>query len=107
MALPVFEALLYALDGGVATVTLKRPERLNTFTALMRDELVAAFDAADADDAVRAVIVTGAGRAFCAGQDLADPAIAPDLTPGATQKACSNSPMEACESPSHGKTHTV
>ena len=54
----------------VLTVTLDRPEQLNTFNAAMMKELIAAFDRADADDEVRAVIVTGAGRAFCAGADL-------------------------------------
>jgi enoyl-CoA hydratase/carnithine racemase len=58
-------------DGPVLTITLARPERLNAFDGTMADELIAAFDAADADDAVRAVIVTGEGRAFCAGADLA------------------------------------
>ncbi|MCW5635783.1 MAG: crotonase/enoyl-CoA hydratase family protein [Rubrivivax sp.] len=56
----------------VLTVTLDRPEALNTFNATMMRELVAAFDRADADDEVRAVIVTGAGRAFCAGADLSE-----------------------------------
>jgi enoyl-CoA hydratase/carnithine racemase len=56
---------------GVLTITLNRPERLNAFTETMRRELIAAFDLADADDAVRAVIVTGEGRGFCAGADLA------------------------------------
>jgi enoyl-CoA hydratase/carnithine racemase len=65
-----FETLAYAVEDGLATVTLNRPEQLNTFTARMRDELIAAFDLTDADDAVRAVILTGAGRAFCAGADL-------------------------------------
>ncbi|MDX6574023.1 MAG: hypothetical protein QOC86_3179 [Gaiellales bacterium] len=55
---------------GVATITLHRPERLNAFTRTMQRELIAAFDATDADDAVRAVVVTGAGRGFCAGADL-------------------------------------
>jgi enoyl-CoA hydratase/carnithine racemase len=54
----------------VLTVTLNRPDRLNAWTQTMFDELMAAFDRADADDEVRAVIVTGAGRAFCAGADL-------------------------------------
>ena len=65
-----FETLTCVIEDGLATLTLNRPEQLNTFTARMRDELIAAFDLTDADDAVRAVIVTGAGRAFCAGADL-------------------------------------
>jgi len=65
-----FETLLYAVEDGVATITLNRPGKMNAFDVRMRDELVAAFDATDADDAVRAVIVTGAGKAFCAGADL-------------------------------------
>ncbi|MFZ4760434.1 MAG: crotonase/enoyl-CoA hydratase family protein [Burkholderiaceae bacterium] len=70
MTVPAFETLLYAVEDGIATITLNRPDRMNAFTPRMRDELIAAFDATDADDAVRAVIVTGAGRAFCAGADL-------------------------------------
>ena len=70
MASKSFETLLYSVDDGIATVTLNRPDRMNAFTPRMRDELIAAFDETDADDAVRAVIVTGAGRAFCAGADL-------------------------------------
>ena len=71
MSTPSFETLQYAVEDGIATVTLNRPEKMNAFTPRMRDDLIAAFDATDADDAVRAVIVTGAGRAFCAGADLA------------------------------------
>ena len=70
MTLPALQTLLYRVDDGIATITLNRPEKLNAFTARMRDELVAVFDETDADDSVRAVIVTGAGRAFCAGADL-------------------------------------
>jgi enoyl-CoA hydratase/carnithine racemase len=66
----VFQTLLYDVQEGIATITLNRPEKMNAFTTQMRDELIAAFDATDADDAVRAVIVTGAGKAFCAGADL-------------------------------------
>ena len=62
--------ILYAVNDRVATVTLNRPDKLNAFTRRMRDELIDAFASADADDEVRAVIVTGAGRAFCAGADL-------------------------------------
>lgn len=65
-----FTQIRYAIAGGIATITLDRPDKLNAFTQTMMLELIAAFDAADADDAVRAVIVTGAGRAFCAGADL-------------------------------------
>ena len=64
------ETLLYDVADGVATVTLNRPDRLNAVNTTMIRELVEAFDAADGDDRVRAVIVTGAGRAFCAGADL-------------------------------------
>ena len=70
MALPALETLLYSVDDGVATITLNRPEKLNAFTTRMRDEMVAVFDETDSDDAVRAVIITGAGRGFCAGADL-------------------------------------
>ena len=70
MSHPHFETLLYSVEDGIATLTLNRPEKMNAFTARMRDDLVAAFDLTDADDAVRVVIVTGAGRAFCAGADL-------------------------------------
>lgn len=65
-----FSEIEYAVADRVATVTLKRPERLNAFTFTMRRELIEAFDLLDADDQVRAVVVTGAGRAFCAGADL-------------------------------------
>src|SRR5262245_26768035 len=62
--------IVYEVKDRVALVTLNRPDKLNAFTRVMRDELMGAFEAADGDDAVRAVIVTGAGRAFCAGADL-------------------------------------
>ena len=64
------EILLDARDG-VAMITLNRPERLNAYTPTMGRELHEAFAACDADDAVRAIVVTGAGRGFCAGADLA------------------------------------
>src|SRR6266581_1876775 len=65
-----YEQILYDVADSVATITLNRPDRLNAVTARSIDELIAAFDAADADDGVRAVVVTGAGRAFCAGADM-------------------------------------
>jgi enoyl-CoA hydratase/carnithine racemase len=70
MSHPSFETLYYNVENGIATLALNRPGKMNAFTPQMRDDLVAAFDATDADDAVRVVIVTGAGRAFCAGADL-------------------------------------
>jgi enoyl-CoA hydratase/carnithine racemase len=65
-----YEQILYSVDDHVATITLHRPEQLNAFTGTMMREMIDAFDRIDADDEVRAVIVTGAGRAFCAGADL-------------------------------------
>ncbi len=65
-----FEQITTQAADGVLVITLNRPERLNAWTAQMGAEMRAAFDLADADDDVRAVIVTGAGRGFCAGADL-------------------------------------
>ena len=67
-----YETLLYEVSDYVLTITLNRPDRLNAFTGTMMNELIDAFDKADADDDVRAIIVTGAGRAFCAGADLSE-----------------------------------
>jgi enoyl-CoA hydratase/carnithine racemase len=65
-----FEEIRYDVTDHVLTITLNRPERLNAFTPTMGRELMEAFDDADADDDVRAIIVTGEGRGFCAGADL-------------------------------------
>jgi enoyl-CoA hydratase/carnithine racemase len=65
-----YETIIYDVSEQILTITLNRPEKLNAFTVTMMNELIDAFDRADADDGVRAVIVTGAGRAFCAGADL-------------------------------------
>ncbi|MGB0407474.1 MAG: enoyl-CoA hydratase-related protein, partial [Pseudomonadales bacterium] len=65
-----FKTIRYELDAGVLTLTLNRPDRLNAFNNTMMHEMIAALDAADADDSVRAIIVTGEGRGFCAGADL-------------------------------------
>jgi enoyl-CoA hydratase/carnithine racemase len=66
-----YETLDWTVEDGIVTLTLDRPDRLNAFTVTMADELVRAFDRASADDAVAAVVVTGRGRAFCSGMDLA------------------------------------
>jgi len=65
-----YQQILYDVADGVATITLNRPDQLNAFTVRMMHEMIDAFDRTDADDDVRAVIVTGAGRGFCAGADL-------------------------------------
>ena len=70
--------VLVATDGPVRTLTLNRPAALNSFTGAMHGELRAALEAAVADEAVRCLVITGAGRGFCAGQDLNDP----DMGPG-------------------------
>jgi enoyl-CoA hydratase/carnithine racemase len=70
--LPAFKTLLLDVADGIATLTLNRPDRMNAFTGQMMTDIIAAFDATDANDDVRAVIVTGAGRAFCAGADLSE-----------------------------------
>jgi enoyl-CoA hydratase/carnithine racemase len=67
-----FETIRYEISDRAAIITLHRPDRLNAFTRQMQIEICAAFDRADADDEVRAVILTGAGRAYCAGADLSE-----------------------------------
>jgi enoyl-CoA hydratase/carnithine racemase len=62
--------LLYKVDDRVATITLNRPDRLNAYTQVMAAELREAFAQADADESVRAIVLTGAGRGFCAGADM-------------------------------------
>jgi enoyl-CoA hydratase/carnithine racemase len=65
-----YEHILCEVEDGIMQITLNRPEKLNAYTATMGAELARAFDAADADDDVRVVLVTGAGRGFCAGADM-------------------------------------
>ncbi|NKU54363.1 enoyl-CoA hydratase [Rhodococcus hoagii] len=67
-----FETIRLDVTDGIATITLDRPDRLNACSTEMKDEIIRAFDHTDASDEVRAVIVTGSGRAFCAGADLSE-----------------------------------
>ena len=67
-----YETIKYEVKDNILTITLNRPDKLNAFTGEMMQELIDAFDRADADDDVRAIVVTGEGRAFCAGADLSD-----------------------------------
>src|SRR3979411_1631285 len=65
-----YETIKYEVAEQILTITLNRPDKLNAFNGAMQKELIGAFDQADKDDNIRAIIVTGAGRAFCAGADL-------------------------------------
>lgn len=67
------DTLTWTVDDGILTLTLHRPDHLNAFTVTMANELIAAYDRASADDSVRAIVVTGSGKAFCAGMDLNGP----------------------------------
>jgi len=76
-----YDTILFQLDGGIARLTLNRPDRLNSFTDAMHAELRDALGRVRADASTRVLLLTGAGRAFCAGQDLADRAVAPGGAP--------------------------
>ena len=65
-----YETIKYEVEDQILTITLNRPDKLNAFNAAMQREMIEAFDAADGDDNIRAIIITGSGRAFCAGADL-------------------------------------
>jgi 2-(1,2-epoxy-1,2-dihydrophenyl)acetyl-CoA isomerase len=77
---PTFSTIRLEVSDAIATVTLERPDALNALTVAMKEELLAAFRAIARDPAVRAVVLTGAGRAFCAGQDLKE-RLEPDAAP--------------------------
>ena len=71
-----YKNILFTVEAGVARLTLNRPDKLNSFTGEMHAELRDALDTVQADTSIRVLVLTGAGRAFCAGQDLADPDMA-------------------------------
>lgn len=72
-----FETILFGVEAGAARLTLNRPDRLNSFTARMHEEIAATLDAVEADKTVRVLLISGSGRGFCAGQDLSDRAVSP------------------------------
>ena len=76
-----YETILLDIASGVARLTLNRPDRLNSFNVRMHEDVRAALEVIRADAAVRVLVLTGAGRGFCAGQDLADRAVAPGAAP--------------------------
>src|SRR5438132_615609 len=76
-----FETILFEAERGIARLTLNRPDKLNSFNVQMHSEVRAALDAIRNDSTVRVLVLTGAGRGFCAGQDLSDRAVAPDGAP--------------------------
>jgi 2-(1,2-epoxy-1,2-dihydrophenyl)acetyl-CoA isomerase len=76
-----YESILYENAGGIARITLNRPDRLNSFTTAMHEELRDALAKVRGDDNARVLLLTGAGRGFCAGQDLSDRAVVPDSAP--------------------------
>lgn len=86
------ETIHYGFADNILTITLNRPDKLNAFTATMMNELIAVLDHADTDDAVRAVIVTGAGRAFCAGADLSSGASTFDRNARPDRESVPNGP---------------
>ena len=76
-----YDHILFSIDRGIARLTLNRPDRLNSFNDAMHEEVRDALDRVRADASARVLLLTGAGRAFCAGQDLADRAVAPGDAP--------------------------
>jgi 2-(1,2-epoxy-1,2-dihydrophenyl)acetyl-CoA isomerase len=76
-----YETILFSIEAGIARLTLNRPDRLNSFTDQMHEEVRSALDQVRADPSVRVLLLTGEGRGFCAGQDLGDRAVAPGAAP--------------------------
>ena len=72
-----FETIEFEIHGGGATLTLNRPDRLNSFNVQMHEDVQSAFDIIEKSDEIRALLITGSGRGFCAGQDLSDRTVAP------------------------------
>ena len=98
-----YEQILYAVDGGVATVTLNRPDRLNAWTSVMHQEVKAAMKAASDDADVRVIVLTGAGRGFCAGADM-DALL--DVQTGSSAATRREEPFDPAAGPDFSKTYS-
>lgn len=72
-----YESILFSIEGGIARITLNRPDKLNSFNVQMHEELQDALKKVGSDQSARVLLLTGAGRGFCAGQDLGDRAVSP------------------------------
>ncbi|HWA91887.1 MAG TPA: crotonase/enoyl-CoA hydratase family protein [Rhizomicrobium sp.] len=92
-----YEQIAVAVDAGILTLTLNRPDKLNAFTAKMMNEMIDVFTKVNTDDAVGAVIVTGSGRAFCAGADLSAGAATFDATTNPARKERDAGPVETVD----------
>ena len=99
-----YQEILYTVEDGVAVVTLNRPDRLNAWTGVMHQEVKAAMRAASDDTAVRVIVLTGAGRGFCAGADMQN---LQTIQGGATRAATTpDTPFDANSSPEFQKTYS-
>jgi len=98
-----YSDILYAVKGGVATMTLNRPDRLNAWTGTMHAELKHAMRAATDDDAARVIVLTGAGRGFCAGADMN---VLQDVQAGDTDATRVEPPFDPAAGEDFGKTYS-
>jgi enoyl-CoA hydratase/carnithine racemase len=98
-----YEQILYAAKDGVATVTLNRPDRLNAWTGVMHQEVKAAMRAASDDAGVRVIVLTGAGRGFCAGADMA---VLQGVQAGASDGGQTDTPFDAAAGPDFTRTYS-
>ena len=98
-----YDEILYGTEGGVATITLNRPDRLNAWTAQMHHDVKEAMRAAAKDEAVRVIVLTGAGRGFCAGADMNR---LQGIQAGATESLAVDTPFDESANPSFKKTYS-
>lgn len=98
-----YRDILYSVEGGVAVITLNRPDRLNAWTATMQREVKSAVGAAGEDDAVRVILLTGAGRGFCAGVEMG---ALKGIQSGGRNAAPQEEPAPAPNNPNFAKTHS-